>query len=287
MITAVQIAEFYEFDASGESFVGDCPSCGCRGFSVTEKDGRTLFYCHGGGCGQGEIISALRDAGLWGQSPSDLFTPLDTEGVETGQHGREAKSIEDALAMWRRSQPAAGTIVETYLQARGYRGPIPPDLHYVTGKHRSDGAMHPVMLGAVTRVGDPDKITGVHRTFLRSDGSAKADLPGQKMSLGRIRGAAVRLAPIASKLAVCEGIETGLSFMQATSIPTWAALSAAGMQALVLPREVREVVIAADPDPVGIKAARLAAQRWHTEGRAVRIIKPPQGFDFNDLARAP
>jgi putative DNA primase/helicase len=75
--------------------------------------------------------------------------------------------------------------------------------------------------------------------------------------------------------------------MQATSIPTWAALSAAGMQALVLPREVREVVIAADPDPVGIKAARLAAHRWHTEGRAVRIIKPPQGFDFNDLARAP
>jgi putative DNA primase/helicase len=143
------------------------------------------------------------------------------------------------------------------------------------------------MLGAVTRVGNPEKTTGVHRTFLRGDGLAKADLREQKMSLGHIRGAAVRLAPIASKLAVCEGIETGLSFMQATSIPTWAALSAAGMQALVLPPEVREVVIATDPDSVGIKAARLAAHRWHAEGRGVRIIKPPQGLDFNDLARAP
>jgi putative DNA primase/helicase len=287
MTTAAQIAEFYGLDASGESFVGECPSCGYRGFSVTEKDGRTLFYCNAGGCAQEEVISNLREAGLWEQSPSEVFTPLDNQAPRTDQHRRKAKSIRAALAMWRRSQPATGTVVETYLRARDYRGLIPPDLRYVTAKHRSDSAMHPVMLGAVTRTGDPDQITGVHRTFLRSDGSAKADLPEKKMSLGGIRGAAVRLTPAASKLAICEGIETGLSFMQATGIPTWAALSAAGMQSLLLPPEVREVVIAADPDPVGIKTARRAAYRWHGEGRTVRIVQPPQGFDFNDLARAP
>jgi len=74
--------------------------------------------------------------------------------------------------------------------------------------------------------------------------------------------------------------------MQATSIPTWAALSAGGLQALVLPPEVREVLIAADPDLVGLKAARIAARRWHGEGRIVRIVEPPEGTDFNDLARA-
>jgi hypothetical protein len=65
MTTAAQIAEFYGLEASGESFVGECPSCGYRGFSVTEKDGRTLFYCNAGGCAQEEVISNLREAGLW------------------------------------------------------------------------------------------------------------------------------------------------------------------------------------------------------------------------------
>ena len=79
--------------------------------------------------------------------------------------------------------------------------------------------------------------------------------------------------------------ETGLSFMQATDIPTWAALSTSGLQALILPRGVREIVIAADPDEQGLKAAREAAMRWWEEGRKVRIAKPPTGLDFNDLAR--
>ena len=64
-------------------------------------------------------------------------------------------------------------------------------------------------------------------------------------------------------MAVSEGIETGLSFMQATEIPTWAALSAGGLQALLLPPEVREVLIAADRDLVGLNAAQIAAARWH------------------------
>jgi hypothetical protein len=52
-----------------------------------------------------------------------------------------------------------------------------------------------------------------------------------------------------------------------------------------LPPEVREVLIAADADLEGLKAARIAARRWHGEGRIVRIVKPPEGIDFIDLAR--
>jgi hypothetical protein len=187
--------------------------------------------------------------------------------------------------MWGRSQPADGTLVETYLRARGYRGPIPPDLRFVTGKHHSNAAMYPIMIGAATRAGTSDRITGIHRTFLRPDG-CKADLPDTKMSLGRVRGAAVRLATAGPKLAISEGIETGLSFMQATGIPTWAALSTGGMQTLVLPPDAREVIIAADPDDAGQKAARSAALKFWSQGRTVRIITPPKGQDFNELARA-
>jgi len=126
----------------------------------------------------------------------------------------------------------------------------------------------------------------VHRTFLAIDGSGKASLDPVRMSHGPVGGAAVRLAPASSVLAIAEGIETALSYMQATSTPTWAALSARGMRALVLPENVLEVVIAADADPVGIMAAHAAARRWISEGRLVSIVRPPLGRDFNDLARA-
>jgi len=291
MTTAVEIAEHFDFNPSGsDSFTGDCPSCGYRGFSVTQKNERTLFYCHGGGCSAQEIISALKDVGLWGANASmELLEPLDDDGHARSAVPPASSAHRDAaIAMFQRSQSAEATVVETYLRARGYHGIIPTTLQYVRGKHPSDGAIHPIMLGLAYRwdCSGSFEFVGVHRTFLAPDGTGKAALDPNKMSLGNIRGAAIALGPIATKLAVSEGIETGLSFMQATGIPTWAALSAGGLQTLILPPEVREVLIAADPDPVGLKAARVAAQRWHDEGRIVRIVQPPEGTDFNDLARA-
>jgi len=106
------------------------------------------------------------------------------------------------------------------------------------------------------------------------------------MSLGSVSGGAVRLAQAGEHLAVAEGIETALSIMDATGILTWAGISAGGIKALILPSlpMASEVVIAADNDPPGIKAANEAAERWTAEGRRVRIAVPPAGTDFNDLA---
>jgi hypothetical protein len=287
MTSATEIAEHYALTPSGDGFTGKCPSCGYRGFSVTQRDGRTLFYCHGGGCSPGEIISALREADLWGDpSPDGHLEPQGKYGTKPDKPASRSDHCGAAMAMWQRSWPAEGTIVETYLRARAFRDAIPPTLRYVTGKHPSDGEMHPIMVAAVSRAGSPAQIVGIHRTFLLADGSGKSAFDPNKMSLGNIRGGAVRLAMPASKMAVAEGIETGLSFMQATGIPTWAALSAGGLQALLLPPEVREVLIAADPDLVGRTAARSVARRWHGEGRVVRIVEPAEGYDFNDLGRA-
>jgi DNA primase len=58
------------------------------------------------------------------------------------------------------------------------------------------------------------------------------------------------------------------------------------MRNLLLPPHVREVVILADADPPGEAAAKYAAARWVREGRCVRIARPPQGKDFNDLLLA-
>jgi putative DNA primase/helicase len=101
--------------------------------------------------------------------------------------------------------------------------------------------------------------------------------------LGPCRGGAVRLGESTETLMVGEGVETCLSAMQATGIPAWAALSASGLVNLCLPLAVRDVIILADGDDAGERSALKAAFKWKQEGRGVRIARPPQGMDFNDM----
>ncbi len=300
MGAAETIASVLRLRRAGREFTGKCPSCGYRsGFTVAERGRAVLLCCHAGGCSQAELWGALEHAGIATRNSRDGSArrgePAPRRGASLQPAERSSTPIDAAtekpsgsqaaaLAIWHRSRPAQGTIVETYLrEARGYAGPIPPVLRFAGGRHPSDPEhWHPMMVASVLRDG---RDVAVHRTFLRADGRGKADLDPDKMTLGSCKGGAVQLAPAGSALAVAEGIETGLSVL-AVGIPTWAALSASGIRNLVLPEIVREVTIAADPDPVGLIAARAAARRWQAEGRLVTIARPPLGRDFNDLLRA-
>ena len=144
------------------------------------------------------------------------------------------------------------------------------------------------MVALVTR-GFDDNPLAIHRTFLTRDGAGKAPVNPQKMMLGPCRGGAVRLANPRDVLLVGEGIETSLTAMLATGHPAWAALSTSGLRALDLPDDVRDVIVLADGDDPGEAAARHCAWCWKREGRRVRIARPHQGMDFNDmlLGRAP
>lgn len=135
----------------------------------------------------------------------------------------------------------------------------------------------------------------VHRTYLRRDGSGKANVTPAKASIGPVRGGAIRLDPVAAELVIGEGIESSASAGRLMALPAWAAISAGNLaRALVLPLEVRSVVIAADHDPPngngqrpGPDAADAAARRWRAEGRVVRVATPDlPGSDFNDVLRA-
>jgi phage/plasmid primase-like uncharacterized protein len=122
---------------------------------------------------------------------------------------------------------------------------------------------------------------GVHRTFLRADGSGKAPVDKPKMMLGR--AGVIRLAePAAEGLGLAEGIETALSVMQAIGwSPIWAAGSRGGIETFpVLPAIA--LTIFADGDAPGLKAARLCAARWAGAGREVLLYIPPTGEDWND-----
>jgi phage/plasmid primase-like uncharacterized protein len=130
------------------------------------------------------------------------------------------------------------------------------------------------------------RLNGLHRTYLRPDGRSKADVEPAKKMLGACRGGAVRLTSVGRRLALCEGVETGLSVRQACSdLAVWCALSAGNLDRLTLPPEVEEIVLVADGDPAGLSAAHRAAQRYGATGRRVRLVELPPGMDANDVLR--
>ena len=86
-----------------------------------------------------------------------------------------------------------------------------------------------------------------------------------------------------------EGIETCLAAIQGAGLPAWAALSTSGLRSLDLPNDARDIIVLADGDNPGEAATQACGLRWKSEVRRVRIVRPPQGLDFNDLllGRAP
>ena len=199
------------------------------------------------------------------------------------------------LKLWRNARPGAGTIVARYLESRGILFERwPSSLRFYLHCPRPMGGAGklltplPAMVALVEHVQRGS--VAVHCTYLRPDGSAKADLPKneQRAFFGPILGGAIRfgMPRVGEWFAVAEGIETALSVGLACAMPAWAALSAGGIKNLVLPIEATNIVVCADHDTrrTGELAARDAAERWLGEGRRVRLAKPPEpDTDFNDI----
>lgn len=200
----------------------------------------------------------------------------------------KAVSLQFIKKIWRESRMASNTPVETYLQSRGIKGDIPQTIRFhATLKHSETKSFYPAMISVIT-VWPSTVPAAIHRTYLKPDGSGKAELERNKMILGPAKGGAVRLDSHSNKLIIAEGIETALSIQLATGIPTWAALSSTNMQSIILPppEQVPEIIIAADNDEAGIKAANILAERALKLCHKVRIAIPKQqGWDFNDVLR--
>lgn len=293
--SARDIALAFNLQSSRIGYHGPCPSCGYpTGFTVVEKHGNTLFYCHAGGCSSTDIISALMAKGLW-KKRHNVATVATVAKRPYKVHFPQKASAKDgdtqdghrlASALWSQSQIGKNTLVEVYLSKRGILCELPVSIRFLPlCKHTPSGKYYPAMLAIVTGW-DGQGLLGIHRTYLVEDGSSKAPVTPNKMILGAAKGGSVHLAKPEKQLAIAEGIETALSIYQSTGIPTWAALSASGIQNLVLPPwpQAKDVIICADHDSVGLSVAYKAAERWSREGRNVKIVIPPEvGMDFNDL----
>ena len=268
---------------------GRCPACGYLKptLEVAVQQDRLAISCSA--CGGVAGIAAVMGV------PSDIVTAPSVQ----------PSKVARAIKTWRNAKPAAGSLVETYMQSRGITLPPPASIRFLPRQRNwGDGGTYPAMISLVQRVpGDEDSDVspsavpvldaGAHFTFLQGgepDGPVvKAPTDACKLTLGQLRHGGVWLTPvetIGEQLAVAEGIETALSVMQITKLPTVAALSAAGMRSLRWPPQVRRLWIAADNDQVGLKAAEVLLERAVRAGLRAHIKIPAKGKnDFNDLLR--
>ena len=269
---------------------GHCPACGYAKptLEVAVEQDRIAISCNA--CGAVADIAAMMGIA------SDIVTTPSAQ----------SSKVTRALDAWRNATPAAGSLVERYLQSRGITCPIPTSIRFLPRQRNwSDDGTYPTMISLVQRVlGDDDHAAlerdpslidaGAHFTFLQGGGPdgpvVKAATDASKLTLGQLRHGGVWLTPvetIGEQLAVAEGIETALSVMQITKLPTVAALSAAGMRSLRWPPQVRRLWIAADNDEAGLKAAEVLLGRALRAGLQAHIKIPAGGKnDFNDLLRS-
>jgi hypothetical protein len=232
---------------------------------------------------------------------------------EENARAAAAKRSRLAQAIWLSGRAdLENTPVALYLLGRGIGlGDLarpPGALRYVASldypPSLNDGLVTswPAMVAAITN-GRGEHIA-THRTFLHSPMGGvvkKAPVKDAKLTLGSYRGGYIPLsrgasgkslkdAPAGDKVIICEGIEDGLSL--ALSLPEYrvlAAISVSNFMNIDLPKNISEVVIAADNDgedtPAG-RALQSAIDRFIDQGRDVFEARSPIGKDFNDALTA-
>jgi putative DNA primase/helicase len=113
--TPQEIARRLGLHRSGREWRGTCPLCGYRDALAlgTGRNGASLLSCHS--CDDRDGLRALLRG--CGAIPRAADAPTEIERRE-----REARTRELAFKLWRGSDPAAGTLADRYLTARGLAG---------------------------------------------------------------------------------------------------------------------------------------------------------------------
>lgn len=240
-------------------------------FATGERAGPIDMIYHATGMSEGRLFDeAARLARMERDLPTRPAAPVRPD------HSLEIRRILDGCV------PLAGSLAEKYLQSRGLSDPNAPDLLFHPDLTDYDCRRGWPGMVAIPRLANGDPVGGIHRTFLKDDGSGKA--PAGKKMLGTIAEAAVRLFPMPEDghLGVAEGIETALAAQAVFGTSVWAALSADGMARFKWPEGTRRVTIFADAGEVGRQAAATLSDRLNMADIPNEVIAPLHGDDFND-----
>ncbi len=228
-------------------------------------------------------------------SESELHAAM--AAIDFGTHGdlphpapADDANMSRAAAIWDESVSPVGTIVETYLASRVIR--LTPDiiradaLRFHPKCPAGSGMRLPAMVCRYSdaKTGEP---RGIHRTFLRTDGSGKAEMPDgglAKRMLGPSSGCVIRLTAdedVTYAIGVAEGIETSLAVINLGGGPVWACGSAGEVERFPVLDGIEALTVYADRGAAGEVAAKKVAARWGAAGREA-FVKYPIGIDdFN------
>lgn len=248
-----------------------------------------IISCRGG-CDYFEIMSSLSESGLLFDDPEiDDFDLLLRD--PQSQHHRDKAYRAERIALAGRLYDA-GTSDERigiYLRSR-HIAFVPPVLRFHPATPHRCGLRFPGLLAPIVDLAGEQ--IALHMTFLRADGTGKADVGKnfQRETCGPKKGGVIRLGEYVPEhpLIIAEGIENALAASQLLGFPAWAGIDADNIRrSLMLPAVVKHVVLAADNDGAkgaGQRAALAAYDRWTAEGRTVEIFMPDRaGDDFNQL----
>lgn len=234
-------------------------------------------------------IATIRDAlqlyddDLWDKAAEYANVPL---RQPTGRAARNTKKDRTADVQFILNQcaPAAGTLAERYLSARGLVLPATAtDVLFHSSLTDWEAKIgRPAMVAVVRQPHTGAPTGGIHRTYLSDDGAAKADMAKPKMMLGDCHGV-VMLMPMSpdGTLGIGEGLESSLAAVQIFFLPVWAALSTSGLVKFEFPPGLRRLVIFADRGDDGENAAVKLRTRAITAGIETKIVLPISDDDFN------
>ena len=268
-----------------------CPVCGGRDrFRFDDRDGRGTFFCSHCGAGDGFKLLGLLKGWTFGEVAKEIEAVV---GIIPATAPAKAPNDADKLAIcrrvWKESQAVtASDPVSLYLAGRGLSGDIPDVIRFhaqLAYRHNDCHVTHhPAM---VCRVQDKTGAgCAIHRTYLANDGQ-KAAVPTVKKVAGNLpAGAAIRLFPSTACIGIAEGVETALAAFALFGTPTWAAVSAVGLERWTPPEGTERLIVFGDNDisGTGQAAAWTLAKRLIGIGLETEVRIPSQaGSDWADI----
>jgi len=257
-----------------------CPAHDDRSPSLSVRVGdRSLFFHCFSGCDTFDVLRALRRGGT-----IDRAGILSTDEATPVESGNMRSLI---TRLWDSASAIEGTPAADYLSGRGI-GSQSAQVRFhprVQLGPKRDATWHRAMLAAVRD--DRGALIAVHRTFLHPAAPQKAAFDNPKRLLGLPGKGAVQLGQSRSILGLAEGIETALAASMIHAIPVWAVLGNERFGMVSIPAHVTELVILADNDAGGQRAAQLALDGQQRDRLALRVVWPPTGLnDWADVLAA-
>ena len=271
---------------------GPCPLCaGKDRFRFDNQEGRGTWICNSCGSGDGIALAMKFSGKTYPEIASEIDRMLGNQKFDSDKPKAEMSEDQRKAALREVAAKTVkierGCLADLYLTARGC-GEFQyfKSLRFAPQLRDGEGGIRPALVATVQDA-EGNNVT-LHRTFLRPDGLAKAEMAcPRKLMPGTIpKGSAVRLSDYTGgPLGIAEGIETALSAMRLYDLPVWAALNANMLANWQPPEGCTDVAIFGDNDPkfAGQAAAYALASRLALAGIDVTVHIPKViGADWND-----